>query len=95
MHSRKGALFIHRFIRKNVTTYEYLRNLIIYINNNSVHHNFSHSAIEWKYSSYKAIIDAKQTLINRNFVLELFGNIENFTFCINRGAKIEEEFSLE
>jgi len=58
----------------------YLKQLIIYVHLNPKHHldlNFQ----EYKFSSYQAFISDKETKIEREEVLKLFGGLENFVFC--------------
>ncbi len=43
--------------------------------------NLCYKPHEWKYSSYKAIINKSLTLIARKQIIELFENKENFLYC--------------
>jgi hypothetical protein len=45
---------------------------------------------DWKYSSYQAILSDKPSNINREFVLTIFKNKENFTSLVNDVNKIVE-----
>ena len=77
-YNRTGSLFEKPFERKLVSFEKYFKNLIYYINNNSVHHGFVKNAIEYPWSSYNSIISEKPTKIKRNRVLEIFEGRENF-----------------
>jgi putative transposase len=77
---RKGALFIDYLKRTKISREEYLRNLILYIHQNPIHHKFCNRIDDWKYSSYKSFSSSKFTLLERDEVLNWFGNLENFIF---------------
>ena len=77
-YHRTGSLFEHPFERRMIETENYLRDCVVYIHNNPVKDGFSKKAADHKWSSYNAIISKKPTLIEREFVLNLFGGVENF-----------------
>jgi len=81
--NRKGSLFYKNFRRKLITSEDYMQKLVNYVHFNPVVHGFINTPSEWKYSSYNAILSKKETLINRETVLEYFGGIENFRYCHN------------
>ncbi|MEI6815144.1 MAG: transposase [Bacteroidota bacterium] len=81
---RRGALFERAFHRKQVITDEYLKRLIRYVHQNPVKDGFATKMDEWKYSSYNSIISLRPSLIVRDDVLELFGDLENFIFYHNQ-----------
>ncbi len=94
--NRKGNLFIRSFRRKEITSSEYLKSLILYIHSNPVHHGFVEKITDWKFSSYHSMISDKVTQLKRNEVIELFEGIENFKFChqqINQNLIAELELS--
>lgn len=93
--NRRGSLFRHRFRRKEITDEIFLRNLIIYINANPVHHDFCNKASQWKYSSYHALIDNKPTAVDKHNIIELFGNLGNLKHCLDKKIDLENEWSLE
>lgn len=76
--NRKGALFIDYLRRTLISDMEYLKNLVLYIHQNPIHHNCSKSLDTWKYSSYKSFLSAKPTKLNRDDVIEWFGDLESF-----------------
>lgn len=51
-YNRTGSLFENRFRRKEVSDKDYLRDVIVYIHNNPVKHNFCKHPIEYPWSSY-------------------------------------------
>jgi putative transposase len=94
-YGRKGSLFIHRYRRKKVNRNELLKNLIIYINTNSIHHGFTQTAYEWKYSSLNAIVTTKSSFIKSQLVIDLFDNLENFKNCIGKDVELENILTFE
>jgi putative transposase len=75
---RMGNLFQRPFKRKIIDTEQYLKQLIIYIHTNPVHHGFTANAASWKYSSYNIIIGDEKTNLKRNEVISLFDDRKNF-----------------
>jgi len=78
MYSRKGALFLDYIKRKKVKKDTYFSELVRYIHLNPIRHGFCKNPFEWKYSSIHAFVSSKKTLIQRDEVLEWFGNINEF-----------------
>jgi REP element-mobilizing transposase RayT len=80
---RTGSLFEKHFKRIKLNDENYLKQLIVYVHLNPKHHldlNFQ----VYKFSSYQAFISDRETKIEREEVLKLFGGIENFIFCHNQ-----------
>jgi putative transposase len=75
---RKGSLFNPNFKRKLVETDEYFTQLVYYIHANPVHHGFVKDLSAWNYSSYHAFLSHKQTNLQRDEVLNWFGNVDSF-----------------
>lgn len=83
VYQRSGPIFESPFKRILIDSEEYLRNLIVYIHQNP--NNFQ----QYKFSSYLATISDSQTHIQRENVIELFGNLENFIKChLNKDVKM-------
>ena len=76
--SRMGSLFVRTFKRKLISSEEQLKDTILYIHANPVHHEFVSTISDWKYSSYHSLISDKTTQLKRKEVIELFDDIENF-----------------
>ncbi len=94
---RRGNLFIRSFRRKEISSSEYLKSLILYIHSNPVHHQFVSSISSWKHSSYHSLISDKPTQLKRKEVIELFNDIENFKCShqqINQNLILELESKL-
>lgn len=95
-YNRTGSLFKDRFSRIKITDENYLKSLIVYIHTNPTHHQFIDDFKDYKYSSYKSILSKQPTLMQREFVLNLFENRENFRFVHNnKQLQIKEELLLE
>ena len=75
---RYGGLFQRPFKRKRILGQKYLKQVIYYIHRNPMHHKYVENPAHYLYSSYNSIISEKPTLIQRQFVLELFETKENF-----------------
>ena len=78
---RTGSLFERRFERKEITDENYLRQVILYINNNPLKHNLVEKLEDYKWSSYNAHISNSKTSLKRKEVIEIFDDIENFIWC--------------
>ena len=58
----------------------YYKNLIIYINNNPVHHGFVEDIIEYPWTSYLTVISNKPTHLQRDELINWFDDVENFIY---------------
>src|SRR5690554_2272657 len=76
-YKRKGSLFQEHLKRIKIKEEKYLRNLIVYVNTNSTHHQIEDYRT-YKHSSYKALISDRQTALKRDEVIELFNDVNNF-----------------
>ncbi|MBL0341896.1 MAG: hypothetical protein IPP71_13730 [Bacteroidetes bacterium] len=84
VHERKGTLFTRAFRRKLVTSDTYLQDLIIYLHQNPVKAKLCSQASEWKFSSYNTIIGTEATFVEREEIINLFFDLENFIACNNK-----------
>ncbi len=88
-YNRVGSLFQKHPKRILIQNEKYLKNLILYVNTNSTHHNICDFE-KYKHSSYQALISNNPTLLKRNEVIELFNDIENFKYNHNlKSIKID------
>lgn len=76
---RHGSLLESPFKRIKIDSEEYLRNLILYIHSNPEDLNIDID--QYRFSSYKAIVSKNKTNIQKEAVLELFDDLENFIYC--------------
>jgi putative transposase len=92
---RTGSLFEKHFKRIKLKDENYLKQLIIYVHLNPKHH-FDIDFKDFKFSSYLAFLSNKETKIERDEVLTLFGDLENFIFCHNQKNNfLNETYTFE
>lgn len=89
-YNRSGSLFRDRFSRKIIQDKSYLKQLILYVHLNPEHHGFTANFETYRHSSYFSIIAENPTFIERNSVVALFEDIENFKYA-HRLRKTEKE----
>jgi REP element-mobilizing transposase RayT len=89
-YKRTGALFESNFRRKLIEDKTYFINLILYINNNPVHHHIVENSIEYPWSSYLSTISLKNTKLKREEVLNWFNGIEGFKTAHNEEVDFYE-----
>lgn len=85
---RMGNLFISNFKRKQIDSDEYQTHLIRYIHFNPVHHGFSKSITNWKFSSYNVLCSDEETFLAREKMMRWFGNVDEF-------KKVHEQQALQ
>ena len=90
---RKGSLFEKNFERKHINSDEYFRSLMHYIHYNPVHHKFVEDLRDWKHSSFSSFFSAKATQLQREEVIDWFGNKENL--YAHHQKQIDEKMVLE
>ncbi|WP_377047763.1 transposase [Rufibacter quisquiliarum] len=76
-YGRVDSLFQKRFRRKEVTSEAYFTRLIFYIHFNPQHHGLIQDFKDWPYSSYHSLLSKKTTNLERDTVLEWFGDREH------------------
>lgn len=81
MYGRNGSLFQEHLQRNKIENENYLKQLIIYVHLNPVKHRFTNCFESYVHSSYRAYLSVKASSLDRNFILELFDDLENFKFC--------------
>ena len=80
-YHRNSSLFQRTFRRKEINNEAYLKNVIIYINNNPVKHQLCEHPMDYAWSSYLTIICNKPTKLKRESVIELFNDVDNFKYA--------------
>ena len=63
--NRKGSLFMQNFKRKLIDSDNYLKQLIIYIHPNPVHHGFVKDLRDWEFLSFKSFFSSRETKLKR------------------------------
>jgi REP element-mobilizing transposase RayT len=96
-YKRYGSLFAPRFRRKLVDSSEYLRQLIIYIHTNPIHHGFSENLLEWEFSSFNDICSGEVNLFKFPELADLFENQEEMIKSHNSKVLdlLNEEYTFE
>ncbi|HPF51322.1 MAG TPA: hypothetical protein PK335_07085 [Draconibacterium sp.] len=93
--NRTGSLLDKNFKRLEITENEYLKYVIYYAHFNPKKHGLVEDFINYKYSSYSAMISEKETNLDRELVYEIFEGEEGFK-QYHRGMHEEQErFILE
>jgi len=87
---RHGSLFERPFKRKSVNKEDYLRNLVLYIHGNPVHHGFCDHPSQYPWSSYLTCLSKRQTKLMRETVISWFDDIDNFRYMHNRDLPASE-----
>lgn len=75
---RTGPLFEQRFNRIHIDTEAYWYNELYYIHHNPVHHRFCNEYEQYVWTSYNDYLSDAQTMVEREFVLTLFDNPDDF-----------------
>jgi hypothetical protein len=88
-HARRWTLFRRAFRRKKVEGSDYLKTLICYVNRNAVDCDMVKLCSQWKHSSYNALLSVKATLLQRDEVIEMFDDVENFKYCCSRPINLQ------
>ena len=86
-NKRHGALFERPFKRKIIEDESYLMQLVLYIHNNPVHHDFCSNPAEYGWSSYLTCLSLKPTRLNRNETIEWFDDEVNFKYMHNKAVE--------
>ncbi|WP_395066016.1 transposase [Flavobacterium sp.] len=79
-YDRSGSLFQEHPQRNRVENEEYLRQLIIYIHLNPLKHKFSDDFSAYKHSSFQSYLSDRETNLDKEYILDLFGGKENFIY---------------
>jgi len=77
-YNRTGSLFQHPFGRVPITSDRQFWNVIAYIHQNPQKHGFVKDFRDWKWSSYGMLLSEKPTKLNRDVVMEWFGNKQSY-----------------
>jgi putative transposase len=87
-YHRMGSNFIARVKRKVVYNKEYLKQLILYINLNPVHHGIAKNLEEWPYSSYNQTNFGNSYLLTYQKTISYFDSIIDFRLCHQEALEI-------
>jgi len=90
---RTGSLFQKRFKRILIKNEFKLWHILAYIHHNPIHHKFATNFSSWKFSSYKAFLSGKPTLVSKKFVLSWFD--KDFEKSKVEFIKYHEDFRVD
>ena len=95
--NRVGSLFQRPFKRIEITTTDYLANLVFYIHTNPQKHRIIDDFRMYPWSSYDGILKSEPSKLNKEEVLEWFSNKNHFIKYHEQKADIEKikNFILE
>lgn len=79
-HDRHGSLLERNFKRNVVADEDYLRNLIIYVNQNPVKHGFVSQPAQYRWSSFVGLVTGSGAFTVNDEVVRLFGDVDNLKF---------------
>jgi REP element-mobilizing transposase RayT len=88
--SRFGKLFESTYKSKKIDTSSSLKNLLIYVHHNPVHHGLCKQQVEYPWSSYLTSISVKPTKLQRKAVMGWFDNEANFVHLHNGKINVEK-----
>jgi putative transposase len=88
-YSRHGSLFERPFKRKLIKNEKYLKQVLLYIHNNPVHHGFCEHSLDYSWSSYLSCITSKPTKIKRDTIIGWFDDLANFKTVHDQQLEIE------
>jgi hypothetical protein len=77
-YDRKGSLFIDYLRRVEIMDDIQFTNTLFYVHKNPVHHGYCDKIEDWLWSSYNELLANTHTNLQRQKVLEWFGNREKF-----------------
>ncbi|MCP2026929.1 REP element-mobilizing transposase RayT [Flavobacterium sp. HSC-32F16] len=89
-YDRTGSLFQEHLQRNRIENEEYLKQLILYVHLNPVKHKFCKDFQLYRHSSYRSYLSNKPSNIDRDFIIKLFNDLENFIFCHDERRLIYE-----
>ena len=87
-YKRHGNLFERPFKRKLIRNEKYLKQVLLYIHNNPVHHGFCEHPMEYSWSSYLSCIAIKPTKLQREIIIGWFDDVANFKEIHNQKVEI-------
>jgi putative transposase len=88
-YKRTGSLFEKNFHRKRIDHPHHLRNVLLYIHYNPVHHGFCNHPSDYPWSSYLTCISFKPTHLNREKVIGWFDSLGNFKTVHNQTPDLQ------
>jgi putative transposase len=91
-YNRKGSLFIDAVKRTEIIGESDLCYVAFYIHKNAVHHGYSDKMENWYWCSYNAILSDSPTMLQRDELLEWFGQRSRFISYHEQPIEIRSGF---
>ncbi|BDD06657.1 hypothetical protein [Aureibacter tunicatorum] len=85
---RRGSLFIEGFKRKSIDNMNYFLNVLKYIHQNPVNHNFVLDSINWRYSSVKEYLLEKEIITSQKWMNERLENLDKASLYTTNSSVI-------
>jgi len=89
-YSRTGSLFEHSFRRKQIDHVSYLKQAILYIHNNPVHHGFCDHPLDYLWTSYLSFVTIMSSKLKHDTVIGWFNNEAGFISIHNEKVDLAE-----
>jgi putative transposase len=77
---RRGSLFMRPFKRTKIADEKYRINVVKYIHMNPVEAGFCIKPDDWRYSSYRDLVENKTVFLKREELISWFDDLENFKY---------------
>lgn len=94
-YHRHGSLFERPFKRKLIEGEDSLRNVLVYIHNNPVHHGFSNLIEDYPWNSYLEYLSGNPSKLPYSEVMKLFSDCDNFRFVHEEKSKKERDLNWD
>jgi putative transposase len=78
VYARKGSLFMQNMKTQEITDDNSFCKVVHYIHTNPVHHRFVKALGIWPHTSYKIFLSNGPTKLERDYVLDMFGGLNQF-----------------
>ncbi|WP_034690808.1 hypothetical protein [Kaistella palustris] len=92
-YNRTGSLFEKNFERKKIESVGCLKDLVHFVHYNPVNHRFVSQVEDYPWCSYSSVISNLPTKISREFVLRLFGNVEEYKLYHRQNRQYGDEIN--
>jgi len=89
-YNRNGNLFQRAFKRKLIDNEFYLRQVVVYIHNNPVHHGFKKKMTDYPWTSFFPLLSEDPGILRQEDVLNWFGNKQHFIAAHNLDVNPED-----
>jgi REP element-mobilizing transposase RayT len=76
-HRRRGTIFSKSFKRAHLDSCSYLKNAVLYVHHNAVHHNLCSQPEDWPYTSHRKVI-SDPTDKTCTTLLSWFGGLDGY-----------------